>query len=323
MPLAAAWLVARRHAWLRKALDLQEPAHRNVVELSCLAAVPLLFALAAAGPAIRMPVGHSVRASTEAIFVLDVSRSMEAGPGQHAPNRLSQAKADAVELRDAIPDVPAGVSSLTTVLLPELFPTPDEQSFVQTIDGSLAVLKPPPPDFQPVATSFDPLGALGSQGFYKPTTRDRIVVLLTDGESGPFDARGVAAGLESSSTSQPLFGQPSRSIAGRIKLVIVRVGTAVDRIYESAGGIDPSYRPALNAADLVSELARVTAGVAFSADELAKATSTLRADAGTLPAHPSHTAAAQTATTRLAPYVALAAILPLALLVWRRNLTAL
>ena len=39
---------------------------------------------------------------------------------------IAQATAGALALRDAITDANAGVASLTTQLLPELFPTPDK-----------------------------------------------------------------------------------------------------------------------------------------------------------------------------------------------------
>jgi hypothetical protein len=121
MPVAAAMIRARRRARTRAVLGLNPPRGRDIAELASLIAVPLLLAFAAAGPAIRSPAGRGVLNNAEAIFVFDTSRSMGAAAGAHAPTRLDQAKTAARELREAIPDVPSGVASLTTQLLPELF----------------------------------------------------------------------------------------------------------------------------------------------------------------------------------------------------------
>ena len=159
LPLGAAAVAAARHARTRRVLGLG-PRSLSIVELASLAAVPLLLALAAAGPAIRRPAGPGILDKTEAIFVFDVSGSMGAAASRHAPTRMAQATAGALALRDAIPDASAGVASITTQLLPELFPTPDKTLFAETIDGAIGVLKPPPPAFQVVATTFDPIAAL-------------------------------------------------------------------------------------------------------------------------------------------------------------------
>jgi len=324
LPLVAALVAATRHARIRAVLGLRPPRGRNAVEVASLAAVPLLLALAAAGPAIRSPAGRGILDSTEVVFVFDVSRSMAAAAGSHAPTRLAQAKSDAVQLRDAVPDARAGIASLTTQLLPELFPTPDEAAFGETVNDAIGVLKPPPPAFQVVATTFDPLAALRDQGFFNPTTKHRVAVLLTDGESTTYFPQNVGERLSGSLPAPSPFGQfqqqQQRETQAPVKLLVVRFGGANDRIYRPDGSVDPGYRPDLRAAAIVAQLSQAAHGSAFEASQLAAAKAALREAVG------SGRKSMRTTTmktTRLALYAALVALIPLGFLVWRRNVAKL
>ena len=319
VPLAAAVVVAARRARTRAALGLEPPSGRNSLMLASLAAVPLLLGLAAAGPAIRSPVGRGVLDSTEAIFVLDVSRSMAASAGPHAPTRLAQAQAAAVSLRGAVPDMRAGVSSISTQLLPELFPTVDEQAFSGTMIRSLGVLKPPPPAFQIVATTFDPLATLRDQGFFAPSTKHRVAILLTDGESTTYFPQNVGQRLTTMAPVSSGFGRP-QPVQPPVKLLIVRFGNSGDRIYRPDGSADPGYRPDIRAPATVAELAQAAQSRAFDAGELGAAKAALRTAIG---AGPRSSRTTTMTTTRLAPFVAMLALVPLGLVVWRRNLVSL
>src|SRR6202035_960764 len=100
----------------------------------------------AAGPSLRTHTGPRIRTDAEAIFIFDTSRSMAAAANVNAPTRLEAAQSAALQLRDqSIPEVPSGVASLTTELLPHLFPTPDVDAFNSTVENALGVEKPPPP----------------------------------------------------------------------------------------------------------------------------------------------------------------------------------
>jgi len=325
VPLAAAGAAAMRNGRVRSVLGLDSPRGGGALDVACLAAVPLLLALAAAGPAIRSPVGRGILDKTEALFVFDVSRSMGAASAANAPTRLAQAKSAAEKLRDAVPDARAGVASLTTQLLPELFPTADESAFTDTVDRALGVLKPPPPAFQAIATTFDPLAALRDQGFFSSEATHRVAVLLTDGESTKYFPTSVGQQLAGTSTSSsgvfggPLQQQPQQSQAP-VKLLIVRVGSSRDRIRRPDGTVDPGYRPDLRAPQIVGELAQAANGSVFQPDRLGAAESALRSAVGSGPAS---TRITTTKTRRLAPYVALLALVPLGLLVWRRNVVSL
>jgi len=317
LPLAAAAAVATQHRRVRARLGLLQPG-RGIVEPACLGAVPLLLALAAAGPATRAAAGRPLLDSTEAIFVFDVSRSMAAAPAPHAPSRLDQAKAEALRLRRRIGDARAGVASITTQLLPELFPTADEQAFAETVDGAIGTLKPPPPAFQIVATTFDPLASLRDQGFFAPPTQHRVAILLTDGETAPFFPEAVGQRLAGMQPVQT-YGQP-QPVQPRVKLVVVRFGSARDRIYRTEGSVDAGYRPDLGATSQLSALVQASRGQLIDARDFGAATAALRDAVGSSRRGERTTL---TTTTRLAPYAALAAFVPLGLLLWRRNLVAL
>jgi hypothetical protein len=319
LPLAAALIAAARHARVRAVLALRPPRGRNTVEVASLAAVPLLLALAAAGPAIRSPAGRGILDSTEATFVFDVSRSMAAAAGPHAPTRLAQAKTVALQLREAVPDARAGVASLTTQLLPELFPTVDETAFAGTVNRALGVLKPPPPAFQVLATTFDPLAALRDQGFFRAGTRHRVAVLLTAGESTTYFPQNVGERLAGTLPAPSFFGRPQQP-QPPVKLLIVRFGGANDRVYRPDGSVDPGYRPDLRAPEIVAELSKAAHGRALDASQLAAAKGALRTAVGSGPTSKRTTTIKM---TRLALYAALAALVPLALVIWRRNVAAL
>jgi hypothetical protein len=318
LPLAGVTLAAARQARIRAALALPS-ARLGAVEVACLVAVPLLLAFAATDPAIRSAAGRPLLDSTEAIFVFDVSRSMAASPGRHAPTRLDRAKGAAEQLRSSIPDVRAGVASITTQLLPELFPTPDEGAFTGTVKGAIGVLTPPPPAFQIIATTFDPLASLRDQGFFGPGTKHRVAILLTDGETTRYFPENVGQRLAAARPPQTFFGRP-QAVQAPVKLIVVRFGSGHDRIYKRGGGVDAGYRPDLHASQDVGQLVQAANGRLFDESQLGAATRALRAD---VESGRTSGRTTTTRTTRLAPFVALAAFVPLAFILWRLNLQAL
>ena len=89
----------------------------------------------------------------------------------------------------------AGIVSMTDRVLPHLFPTVDEAAFATTLRDAIGIERPPPEAIEPNATSCASLADLGTQGYFQPSTKTRIVVLLTDGECRPFDTAAVASAL--------------------------------------------------------------------------------------------------------------------------------
>ena len=122
-------------------------------------------------------------------------------------------------------DVPVGVASFTDRVLPAMFPTADRAAFDSTV-SSLTIEDPPPRDVNTVATTFGALTSLATQGFFPDSVHKRAVVLLTDGESRPFDPAAVAATLRTHG----------------IQLVVVPVGDGADRVWRPGGRPEAGYR---------------------------------------------------------------------------------
>jgi hypothetical protein len=184
-------------------------------------------------------------------------------------------------------------------VLPNLLPVGDRRTFASTLRESLAIESPPPEEKANVATTFDRLGDVATQGFYAPETKRRLLVLLTDGESRP-------------------FANPGKSLRERgLRLLVVRIGNGADRIYGANGKVEGAYRPDPTAGSSVRLLADAAGGQAFDEDELSRAAAALRRQAGSGPTAERGT---KPRTRPLAPYVAAVALVPLLLVIRRRNL---
>ena len=194
-----------------------------------------------------------------------------------------------------MPDVPAGLSGLTDRVLPYAFPTLDGQAFSETLARSVQVESPPPQAVSDVATSFEPLSALSRDGFYRPGTEHRTCVLVTDGETR----------------------DQTVSWNGGCKLVVVRVGTATDRIYAARRQGRCRVPAESTAADTVSRLARAAGSRPTREGTSAAAAAALRrlADVG-----PSHRVGTAQSVHALAPLFAALALVAVALDLVRRYL---
>lgn len=296
VPLAAAFAGRARVERVRRILQLA-PSPPDRLAVGLVALVPLLLALAAAQPALSRRSGERVRTDAAVMVVVDISRSMLASNGRSGPTRLARARADAVQIRAALPGVPVGLATLTDRVLPMLFPSADSAAFDSTVRSALRSEEPPPLELAPNATTFTALSALGTDGFFAPARKRRVVVLITDGESQPFDSASIGA-LGAS-------------------LVVERIWNASERIYRG-GARDAAYRPEPASAALVAQLVSLTGGSLAPSPGAAAAVA--RRDLGT---GPTRAEAGGVAHTPLAPYVALATLVPLGLLLRRRHLAAL
>jgi hypothetical protein len=229
---------------------------------------------------------------------------MAASHAPGSPTRLARAKQAAHALGSQLGGIPLGVATFTDRVLPDLFPTSDTAAFDSTVT-SLTANSPPPRDVNTVATSFDALTALATQGFFRPSVHKRAVVLITDGESRAFDPAGIADELRSHGTS----------------LSVIRVGDGADRVWRSDGKAEANFRPDPAGARLnVARLERA-AGVVPGADPAA----VVRRAVGS---GPTSVVGVAPRSRTLAPYVAALALLPLALLLlgrvspgWLRGVT--
>lgn len=324
VPLAAEAVAAVRATRGRKLLGLGAPPPSSRLTVVLIAAVAVLVALAASGPALSSHTERRVRTDAQAMFLFDISRSMLASSGVHAPDRLAQARAAAIDLRDhTIPDVPSGISTMTTIVLPHLFPTSDLAAFNSGVRDAVAIESPPPPALAIgfPGTAFSSLTPLRTQGYFAPQTKKRIVILLTDGESGPYDPQIVGESLVGSDeTASTLPNQSAATPEPPISLVIIRIGGPSDRIYHPDGTIEAAYRPDPRAPEIATTLAEESHGYVFQSSQLGAATKALRRVLGSGPTVEDGT---EQKTLALAPFAIIAAFAALVCIIVRRNFVSI
>jgi von Willebrand factor type A domain len=292
VPLVA-WVVAdRRVARVRAGLRLRPPRGRGRWARVAVAATLALVALAAAQPVLSSSAGTAHERNGEVFVVLDTSESMRAG----SPTRFTRAVAAARRIERALPGVRVGLASDTDRVLPHLFPTIDEADFDATLRSALGIDRPPPSRLYREATGFDSLGALANARFFA-AGGPRVAVMLTDGESRSFAAVQLA-----------------RSLArAHVTLVLVRFWQAGERIAgDSVYRADPSSAVALDA------FAAAMGSRVYDERHLEDAIAAVRRALG--PARPVPPPKGAASARPLAPYAMLAALLPLAALVYRRNI---
>jgi len=293
LPLGAAALGRLRVRAVRRELGLQPPPRwRGSWRLGTAAFGIAVLGLAAAQPALTNASSVRERTDVAALFLIDTSRSMSASTTPASPTRLERAVAAAVRLRAAIPDVPAGVATMTDRVLPDLLPVPDAGGFDGVVRRAVAIDSPPPAGTSVVATNYAVLSGIASANYFEPGIKRRIVVLLTDGESNPFDPSYVASALPASQG---------------YRFVGVRFWNANEQVYDSAGRAEPGYHPNPAGGALISELAAAMGGRSFSESEVSAAASYLRALTGSGPTVTSGDTVRSQQT--LAPFVAVLAVL--------------
>ncbi len=305
LPVAAALLGRARAESVRRELHLPAPPRRSgALRIGVLAAAIALLGLAAAQPVLTSESGRRVRRDVQALFVIDTSRSMAASSAPSAPTRLDRATEAAARLRAAVPQVAAGVATLTDRVLPDLLPVADEAGFDAVVSRAVAIESPPPAATSVRATSFAALAAIPSGGYFVPGSKNRVVVLLTDGESVATDTAALA-----------------RAFAARpgYKLVTVRFWRPGEAIF-SDGRREAAYRPDPTGKASLSALAEATGGRTFEEGELAGARTALQTAVGSGPTVT--TAGTARARTPLAPYLTALSLLLLAGLAARPALVA-
>jgi hypothetical protein len=291
VPLAALVIGVRRVTRVRRLLGLPTPtAGRRRRHEVTIAAVVALLALAAMQPAIRTETPRRERTDAQAFIVIDVSRSMAAAPAASGPTRLERAKRIALALAPHFGDVPVGLATFTDRVLPDLFPTSDRAAYDSAV-SALTLESPPPREVNTVATTFDALQQIATEGLFGPGVRKRAVIVVTDGESRPFDPRVVASTLA----------------AHGIRLGFVRVGSGADRVRRPDGTAEANFRPD-------PQGARLSIGRLGGAAQAPTGPGSGAVLARSLGSGPSSVIGLQPRTRTLAPLPALLALVPLALL---------
>jgi hypothetical protein len=294
-PLAAIAIVARRERRARRLLELADPptGPRLRTVLGVVAALALL-GVAAAQPAIRTTTGLRVRTDAEAIYVVDISRSMLAASSPRGRTRIARARAEAEQLRQELADVPAGVATLTDRVLPDLLPVPGVDVFGQTMGQAVRIENPPPESGGTTATSLGALAALGTQNYFSPSARRRLVVVFTDGESRPYNV---------GATSDALRRGPG------VKTVFVHVWSPREAVFGPDGKPEQGYQEDAGSGTALAALADATGGTVVGEGSPARMAAVARAALGT---GPTRLQGLTVRTRPLAPWLALAALIPLA-----------
>jgi hypothetical protein len=302
VPLAALLAVRSRARGIRRTLRLPEPSTRSArFPLLALGLAGALLGLAAAQPVIQRDAKRLVRTDAEAWVVLDTTRSMLAQSTPDSRIRLDRAKAAAQAVRDTLPNVPVGIASLTDRVLPHLFPSADEDVFRATLQRAVGVENPPPQSgFLAQVTRLSAIGAMSELNFFSPTARRRVIVVLTDAESLPFAADRVA---------RRLSGPP------RISPVFVHVWGEDERVF-TRGVPEPGYRPDATSGPTLETLATATRSSVYSDGDAGAAAAKARELIGQ---GPMVTQGERRVRYALSPYLAAAAFVPLALLLWGRD----
>ena len=302
VPLASFLRMRRAGREVRSRLGLGQPRRRFYAPaLGALTATAACFALAAAQPVLSFDEKQRVRTDAEAFFVLDTTRSMLARSGPDGETRISRAKKLALALGATVPSVPTGLGSVTDRTLPHLFPTTDQDVFRATLTKAIGIERPPPVHtLSQRVTSLEALSAVPTQGFFSPTAERRVLVVLTDGETLP----GTRARLGS------LFRRPPG-----IASLFVHVWGRDERVYRGQAP-EPGYRADPGADELLARLAGQVGGEVFDEGDATEVAGRLRSLVGS---GPTVVEGHRREHVALAPPLAAAALLPLVLLLWRRE----
>jgi hypothetical protein len=302
LPLVALALVHRRGTSVRRAIGLSEPRPRVLrVAVGALLVAATLLGLAAMQPRLEWTSEQRVRDDAEAIIVVDTSRSMLARSSPRSEIRYTRANAAALRFRSAFADVPVGIASFTDRVLPHLFPSPDDDVFVATLRRSLGIDRPPPHgSFVSTATRLAALESIVSRRFFTPTVRNRLVFVITDGESVPLSGARIAAAFRR---------------APGVDTVFLHVWDGDERVFDGTQP-EPQYSPDPRSRGILDAAAATLGGRVFAEDELDAAIAASREALGE---GPTVVQGEKRNRIALAPYLAGAIFLPLGLLLWRRD----
>jgi hypothetical protein len=303
LPAGAALVRDRREQRVGYALGLLRPSPRTRFAGAIAAVIAvLLLAAATARPAVRTSGVAQLRTDAQAYFLIDISRSMLARRGPRGETRFARALAAAETIRSGLADIPAGVASLTDRPLPHLFPTGNPGVFSAVLHRALGIERPPPgggPGLRRIVqTNLASIAEFSSAAYFDRQLRHRLVILFSDGESESYSPAGLATQLN----------------AEHIDLLVVRFWNVAERVYSR--GLPERYRPDLRALPLLRQVAaRTSRKPVFDETETRGVVRAARSLLGNGPT----VSVGRPSRLELAPYAALAALLPIAFVLRRRD----
>ncbi len=302
-PVVVLFLAERRAGRARAAIGLPPRSRVRLTRpVLALAAVGVLAGLAAAQPVLRSMESRRVRTDAAVLVVIDTTRSMLAASSPASATRIERARIAALALRHALPDVPVGIASISDRVLPHLFPTLSRQAFAATLLHTIRPGSPPSRQTGTVVTDLGSLAAVATENFFAPGIDTRLVVLLTDGESSQLDAEAVGSAFRS-----------SRGLTG----LVVRIGGPREFVFDRRGRPERDYLPDPAASAVALQLAESLGGTVVPEGDLEALAAAARRAVGSGETKP---VSGRESSRLLSPYALLAAALPLAFLVRRRNL---
>jgi hypothetical protein len=302
VPVLAFLRSERARVRVTQVLRLTEPGRpTRVAPLAAILLVAALIGTAAAQPTVVRHASQRVRTDAEAWFALDTSLSMKASAGPRSPSRFERAQALAMRLQAALADLPVGLASVTDRVLPHIFPTTDRETFDLTVRKVIGIERPPPADgYSTRITTLGSIARVVTGNFFAPTTKRRLLVVFTDGETKPFTDASLGT----------VFRQPPG-----VHSIFVRIWGAHERVWDG-GTEDPLYRPDPMSAAYIRQLAATSGGTAVDGTNFRRIVRLARAAVG----HGStRVIGSERRELALAPYFAGLCFLPLGFLFWRRN----
>jgi hypothetical protein len=302
VPLALALIVERRNARSRAVLGLPEPSQSSRWTLPVLITVTVAaLGLAAAQPVVRHSRPHLSRLDAEAFVAVDISRSMKASATAHSASRLDRARRIALRIRSALPEVPTGIGTFTDRPLPLVLPTSDRAAFAAAVTKSLGIEQPPGLQSSTTISSFDAVAPFPLEGYFAPAAKKRLLVILTDAESTGFNEPGVRKSFE----AKP-----------RTAVVLIRIGRSGERVFDASGQPESAYIPPPATGSTLRSFLDATHGRAYDEGHVGGAE---RAAREALGSGPTVSLGTSTGGHDLAPWLVVAAAVPLGFVLRRRN----
>jgi hypothetical protein len=303
IPLAVYRGRERRARALRQVLRLPAPTPRSrLTLLGAIAGICVLLGLAATQPVVATTRTVPERTDAQVLVVLDTSRSMLASTAPGQPTRFQRARDVALTLRNALPEVPMGIASSTSQVLPHLFPTTDRRVFEATLEDSIDIERPPPSYSATLATALEGLASVPTKNFFPKSAKKRVLVVLTDGETQPLES---PADFATAFKTEP-----------EVETILVRLWDEEERIYET-GAAEVGYRPLVGSEALLEQIAELAQARVLAESEAAQVSQLVAEEVGEGP-----TIARELEGRRraLMPWFTLLAVFPLGFVLFRRNI---